>query len=219
MRGILSKYELEREKLRNKKTKGGVKKNRDKMSSLQNKIAQLKQVKERAEELQLSMDYLEGGKLMQLRSLAKQLNQNSDDELIRNNTLQELDMLIELSEQNRRVFYPQSNSLFAGSDGSKESKSLQLVQSLDVKDAEDIMTGDQLTVTELLVASILDAQDYLGSWHLAIVIDEKEEGTSWQKSIHFLPFQKSNRDEWFTAADDHRLAPAFSRQDASGDPA
>ena len=30
------------------------------------------------------------------------------------------------------------------------------------------------TIESLPVGSILDAQDYLGVWHLAIVIDEKE---------------------------------------------
>ena len=65
------KYEQELEKIRNKKTKGGAKKNKDKINSLQNKMAHIKQIKERAEELQISMDYLEPGKIRQLKNISK----------------------------------------------------------------------------------------------------------------------------------------------------
>ena len=39
-----------------------------------------------------------------------------------------------------------------------------------------------------------------------------------QRALHFLPFQKANRDEIFSTEDQARLAPAFSKQDASGQP-
>ena len=48
------------------------------------------------------MDYLEPGKIRQLKVQAKQLNTNSDEESVRLSVLQEIDSLIELSEQNRR---------------------------------------------------------------------------------------------------------------------
>lgn len=54
---------------------------------------------------------------------------------------------------------------------------------------------------------MLDAQDYLGAWHLAIVIDEKGPDC---KQMHFLPFNKSNRDEEFTPEDNSRLAALCS---------
>ena len=44
------------------------------------------------------MDYLEPGKIRQLRQLAKTLNQNPDEEGVRNGVLQEINLLIELSE-------------------------------------------------------------------------------------------------------------------------
>ena len=57
----------------------------------------------------------------------------------------------------------------------------------------------------------MDAQDYLGNWHSAIVIDEN--GPT-QKHIHFLPF-KANRDEVFNAPEDSsRLAFIFSKNPA-----
>lgn len=57
---------------------------------------------------------------------------------------------------------------------------------------------------------ILDAQDYLGNWHLSIVMEEKSPTT---KMIHFLPFYNGKRDEEFTAEDMNRLGPAFSKSE------
>jgi hypothetical protein len=92
------KYEQELDKIRNKKTKGGAKKNKDKINSLVTKLAHLKQIKDRAEELQISMDYLEPGKIRQLKGNVKHLISNSDEEAIRNSVLQEINLLIEVSE-------------------------------------------------------------------------------------------------------------------------
>ena len=61
----------------------------------------------------------------------------------------------------------------------------------------------------------MDAQDYLGNWHLSIVIDADGDN----KVIHFLPFAKANRNEQFSAQDDlQRIAAAFTMQEASEDP-
>ena len=61
-----TKYEGELNHIRNKK-KGGAKKNKEKTQALVNKLAELKKIKERADELQITMDYLEPGKIKQLR--------------------------------------------------------------------------------------------------------------------------------------------------------
>ena len=87
--------------------------------------------------------------------------------------------------------------------------------------SEDIVDDDRI-LTSLRIGNILDAQDYLGSWHLSIVIDDGTSATndqpSDQKTLHFLPYTKANRDEVFSIEDQARLAPAFSKQDASGEP-
>ena len=44
------------------------------------------------------MDYLEPGKIRQLKSNSKQLLSNSDEESTRNSVLQEINLLIEVSE-------------------------------------------------------------------------------------------------------------------------
>jgi len=70
-------------------------------------------------------------------------------------------------------------------------------------------------VDQLKIGNILDAQDYLDKWHLAIVVEEKE---STSKMLHFVTFNKGNRDEEFGEEDSNRIAPAFSRTEPSIDP-
>ena len=95
------------------------------------------------------------------------------------------------------------------------------LETLDVAGSEDIV-DDERILSSLRIGNILDAQDYLGTWHLSIVIDDGTSTTndqpSEQKTLHFLPFMKANRDEVFSNEDQSRLAPAFSKQDAVGEP-
>lgn len=103
LRTVIGKYDTELDKIQNKKTKGGQKKNRDKINALKNKKTHLQQIKDRAEELQISMDYLEAGKIRQLRIQSKQLVSSSEEESVRTATLNEIESLIETSEANRRA--------------------------------------------------------------------------------------------------------------------
>ena len=71
------------------------------------------------------------------------------------------------------------------------------------------------TIQDLKLGDILDAQDYLGSWYLAIVIEDSSPSS---KQIHFLPYNRSNRDETFTKENDEtRIAPAFQHAEVSVD--
>lgn len=80
------------------------------------------------------------------------------------------------------------------------------LENFDFSDMKDIIRKPSL-IEELKMGDILDAQDYLGSWYLAIVI---EDTSTTSKQIHFLPYQRSNRDETFTKeTDEARIAPAF----------
>lgn len=132
LRIVINKYDAELEKMQNNKKKGGQKKNRDKINALKAKKSHLQQIKDRAEELQISMDYLEPGQIKQLRIQSKQLNQNSDEELVRKNVHQEIDNLINKSETNRTNFNnPMNKGKILGNSDS-QSDSRQLVEQLDV---------------------------------------------------------------------------------------
>ena len=62
---------------------------------------------------------------------------------------------------------------------------------------EDVIFDKVPTLSSLRIGHICDAQDYLGSWHLSIVIDNAPQ----KVTFHFLPFNKANRDEEFTLDD------------------
>lgn len=68
------------------------------------------------------------------------------------------------------------------------------------------------------VGDIIDAQDYLGSWHLAIIIDEKNSPRGSERWLHFLPFTHSKRDERFTDEDSNKIAPALTNTGITSDP-
>lgn len=123
LRTIIGQYDSEQEKIQNKKTKGGQKKNRDKINALKNKKSQFQHVKDRAEELQITIDYLEAGQIRSLRQQVKQLNANTEDDGLRNTVLNEINQLIEISEQNRRAQAPNSGS--ASLKGANQSASIQ----------------------------------------------------------------------------------------------
>lgn len=56
------------------------------------------------------MDYLEAGKIRTLKSHAKHLMFNSEDGATCQNVLSEINVLIEISEANRKAIAPNSNS-------------------------------------------------------------------------------------------------------------
>ena len=97
--------ETELTDIKNKK-KGRNSKNKDKISALLKKLEGWKKVRERAEELTISMDYLEGGRLKELRSRVRKFLMAPEEDETRLPVVEEIEVLIELSEQNRRKQNP-----------------------------------------------------------------------------------------------------------------
>lgn len=77
------------------------------------------------------------------------------------------------------------------------------------------MILDHCKVSDITVGNILDAQDYLGVWHLAIIIGEQ----GLERSVHFLPYSNHKRDETFGEDDTSKIAPAFNHSELPNDPA
>ncbi len=73
-------------------------------------------------------------------------------------------------------------------------------------------------VEQTRAGNILDAQDYLGSWYLAIIVEESQIGHRSERQIHFLPFVHHKRDERFTDEDSNKIAPAFTNTGLPSDP-
>ena len=130
------------------------------------------------------------------------MTNNTEDDTMRTKVLDEINQLIEISEQNRRAQAPNSGA--TSSKGANQSASFQgrvQIDQLNLRDPDDLVV-DELMVSQLRMSHILDAQDLYGSWHLSIVIDDgSTHGNTDKKTLHFLPFQKANGDEQFQSGD------------------
>jgi hypothetical protein len=93
--------ENEMSDIKNKK-KGKKSTSKELIGALSKKLEAWKKVRDRAEELAISMDYLEPGSLRELKSRAKKFLSLPDDEEARVQVAEEIEVLIETSEQNRR---------------------------------------------------------------------------------------------------------------------
>jgi hypothetical protein len=100
VRGGIIHYEQELEAIRNKK-KGGSKKNKEKVNTIMRQLNHVKQIRDNAEELQIWLDYMEVGRMTELRKTAKAFAATPEDEPLRALILKELEGLLEHVEVNR----------------------------------------------------------------------------------------------------------------------
>jgi len=124
-----------------------------------------------------------------LRTHAKHLIFNSEEESARLNVLAEINQLIEVSESNRKTLaLTNGNSSAVVNIGNAGGSSAVALEHLNLHSQDDIVR-DERPLSSLRVGNILDAQDYLGSWHLSIIIEDVSHGEKGAaKTIHFLPF-------------------------------
>jgi len=71
---------------------------------------------------------------------------------------------------------------------------------------------------DLSVGNIIDAQDYLGTWHLSIVCKIQPKNDQEFIKLNFLPYPKGNRDEWISKTDFERISGPYINTDTNRDP-
>ena len=65
---------------------------------------------------------------------------------------------------------------------------------------------------------IIDAQDYLDKWHLAVICKVQPKNSDETIKVNFLPYPKGNRDEWMTEAElANRISGPFINTEPSED--
>lgn len=114
------------------------------------------------------MDYLDLGKLKELRSRVRKFLNSPEEDETRLPVIEEIEVLIELSEQNRR-----KQGAF-GLFPSQQQDNKTNTESIDLRNQNDVLTSKIQSIEKLNTGNILDAQDYLGQWHLSIIIDQKD---------------------------------------------
>jgi hypothetical protein len=90
---------------------------------------------------------------------------------------------------------------------------------LNLSENKNILLEKKIESIESLKAgTIIDAQDYLGTWHLSIVCKVQPKNDQEYMRLNFLPYPKGNRDEWITRSDVERLSGPFVNTDTNRDP-
>lgn len=95
-----------------------------------------------------------------------------------------------------------------------------LHEAINLNSAENknIISEKKVPIETLKVGNIIDAQDYLGTWHLSIVCKINPKSDQEYLKLNFLPYPKGNRDEWIAKTDTERIAGIFSQTEPSKDP-
>ena len=76
--------------IRNKKIRGTSKKQKELLKGLSDKIKLMRSTREKCEELAMTMEFLQGGQINQLKNFLKKYHENPDEETSRNNVDQEV---------------------------------------------------------------------------------------------------------------------------------
>lgn len=97
LKKLMQSAETEMSDIRNKK-KGKKSTSKELIGALSKKLEAWKKVRDRAEELAISMDYLETGSCKELRSRVRKFLTTPDEDELRVQVLEEIEVLIETSE-------------------------------------------------------------------------------------------------------------------------
>ena len=102
------------------------------------------------------MDYIEAGKIRQLRLNSKQLINNHEEEPVRLGVLQEIENLIETSEANRRSSMPQGGNSSNATSTNQSDQSRVMIDRLNLQSTDDFVDDDR-PFSSLRIGNILDA--------------------------------------------------------------
>ena len=88
--------------IRNKKVRGAVKKQKDMLKNLNDKLKLMRATRMKCEELATTMEFLEGGSIKTLKGHLRKYYEDHDNDQLRSNVDLECENLISLADQNRK---------------------------------------------------------------------------------------------------------------------
>jgi hypothetical protein len=101
LKKAILKVEQEVDNIRNKKVRGAVKKQKDMLKSLNDKLKLMRTTRIKCEELAMTMGFLEGGAVKLLRGYLKKYYDDPENDQARLNVDNEAQALIEKADKNR----------------------------------------------------------------------------------------------------------------------
>ena len=98
----IAQVEQEADNIRNKKIRGTSKKQKDMVKALNDKLKLMRATREKCEELAMTMEFLEGGAIKQLKLYLKKYNDDHENDSLRTNVDTEVTSLINQADESRK---------------------------------------------------------------------------------------------------------------------
>jgi len=180
----ISKVEQEVDNIRNKKVRGAVKKQKDMLKQLNDKLKLMRSTRIKCEELAMTMEFLDGGAIKPLKGHLKKYYEDHEQEQLRNNVDKEVENLINIADQNRKQEDVLGGVINQDLEEEKKQQEandmsdskyghlswLNKLIDLGTNDNQDVCLDKKVTeLGQLKEGMIVDAQDYLDKWHLSII--------------------------------------------------
>lgn len=99
----ITAVEQEVDNIRNKKIRGTTKKQKDMLKTLNDKLKLMRETREKCEELAMTMEFLDGGAIKNLKIYLKKYYEDHENDTLRNNVDQEAIKLVEIADNNRKA--------------------------------------------------------------------------------------------------------------------
>lgn len=103
MNTLITKLETDLDNAKSKKIKGTAKKQKEKVGMINYKLTQSKKIKDKMEELQNSLEFVEGGSLSHLKTCLLAYVGSPDEEANKTALEQELSKIMEHAETNKKI--------------------------------------------------------------------------------------------------------------------
>jgi len=201
------------------------------LKNLNEKLKVMRSTREKCEELAMTMEFLQGGAIKSLRVYLKKYNDDPENDTLRQNVDSEVNRLIEIANENLKEEDFRQQLENTGNEERKAQEEdtsdqfgyltwLHKFIDLNKPENQDICLTKEVTSSNIKEGCIVDAQDYLGEWHLSVVCKVDKDQTQEFAKLNFLRYPKGNRDEWFSTTEiSERVTGPFVNSETNCDSA
>ena len=202
------------------------------LKALNDKLRLMRGTREKCEELAMTMEFLEGGAIKRLKGNLKNYYDDHENDQYRTNVDNEVIRLIDVADKNMKEEDLLGNGPSTGNDKNEEEKKqddddnssqqfghlvwLHKLIDLTQSQNKDIYRHEKVDDNDsLFEGAIIDAQDYLGAWHMAVICKVQPNNEAEFIKVNLFPYPKGNRDEWISSAEiSDRVSGPFVNSDS-----
>lgn len=188
------------------------------LKALNDKLRLMRGTREKCEELAMTMEFLDGGAIKRLKGFLKNYYDDHENDTYRTNVDNEVIRLIDVADKNMKEEDLLGNGPATGQDKNEEEKKqgdddsssqqyghlVWLHKLIDLSQSQNKDIYRHLAVNDndsLFEGAIIDAQDYLGAWHMAVICKVQPNNENEFIKVNLFPYPKGNRDEWISVGE------------------